>query len=226
MTKLPPTRFFPPVETADTDGLLCVGGSLSPPWLLDAYRHGIFPWPMDDDLLAWWSPDPRAVLEFDGLHVSRRLARTLRSEQFEVTCDRDFAAVIQRCATVQDRRGATWLTRPMRRAYRRMHELGFVHSVEAWQDGELAGAVYGVALGASFSAESMFYRVRDASKVALVHLVRHLKARGFHLLDIQQITPHLRSMGAKTIPRGVYIERLTSALEKDVSFGESLEGDR
>ena len=218
-------RFFPPVETADADGLLCVGGSLSPPWLLDAYRHGIFPWPMDDDLLAWWSPDPRAVLELDDLHISRRLARTLRNERFEVTCDRNFAAVIQRCATVQDRRGATWLTPSMQRAYRTLHELGFVHCVEAWYEGELAGAVYGVALGASFSAESMFYQVRDASKVALVHLSRHLKARGFHFFDIQQLTPHLRTLGATTIPRDVYLERLSAALAADVSFGERLEGD-
>ena len=164
---LPPSQFFPPPTATTEDGLLCVGGRLSPEWLLDAYRHGIFPWPMwDDEPIAWWSPDPRAIIELDGLHVSRRLQRTLRSGKFRVTCDRDFDGVIRGCATAGDRTGNTWLTPSMIAAYCRMHELGHAHSVEVWQDDVLVGGTYGIAIGGLFAAESMFHRVRDASKVA------------------------------------------------------------
>ncbi len=200
-----------------------IGGRLTPEWLLDAYGHGIFPWPIHDELLAWWSPDPRAVLEFDNLHISRRLARTLRRGSFEVTCDRNFAGVIHGCATAQDRLQHTWLTRDMQTAYLRLHRLGFAHSVEAWHEGHLAGGVYGVALGAAFSAESMFYRVTDASKVALVHLIDHLRCRGYQLLDIQQLTPHTRRLGGTEIPRAVFLRRLHAALRAPVSFGTRLE---
>lgn len=200
-----------------------VGGQLTPDWLLDAYRHGIFPWPIHDDLLAWWSPDPRAVLEFDNLHVSRRLARTLRRARFEVTCDRDFAGVIHGCASAQDRLQHTWLTRDMQTAYLRLHRLGFAHSVEAWHQGHLAGGVYGVVLGAAFFAESMFYRVTDASKVALVHLIDHLRCRGYQLFDIQQLTPHTQRLGGSEIPRAAFLRRLQAALRAPVSFGTRLE---
>jgi leucyl/phenylalanyl-tRNA--protein transferase len=216
-------RHFPPAELADPDGLLMIGGRLSPDWLLDAYGHGIFPWPIHDSLLAWWSPDPRAVLEFEHLHVSRRLARTLRRRVFEITCNRDFAGVIGGCATAQDRRDHTWLTGDMCTAYLRLHRLGYAHSVEAWQQGQLAGGVYGVALGAAFFAESMFYRVADASKVALVHLVDHLQRRGFQLLDIQQLTPHTERLGGSEIPRAVFLRRLRAALRVPASFGTRVE---
>jgi leucyl/phenylalanyl-tRNA--protein transferase len=226
MTKLPPSRFFPPAESADADGLLALGGSLAPVWLLDAYRHGIFPWPLDEAMpIAWWSPDPRAILELDGLHVSRRLRRTLRSGKFQVTCDQDFAGVIRGCAAARGRLGHTWITKAMIRAYTRMFELGHVHSVEAWHEGRLAGGVYGVAIGGLFAAESKFYRVRDASKVALVHLVSHLAARGYVLLDIQQHTPHTARLGAIEIPRKKYLSRLAEAIALPVSFGDSLEAD-
>jgi len=223
---LPPSRFFPPAETADAHGLLGGGGSLEPDWLLDAYGHGIFPWPMADadDILPWWSPDPRAVLDLDHFHVARRLLRTCRSDRFTVTCDRDFAGVIRGCATAKGRRGATWLTPDMIRAYRRLFALGHAHSVETWHDEELAGGVYGVAIGGLFAAESMFHRVRDASKVALVHLVGHLRARGYRLLDIQQRTPATAPFGVVEIPRSQYLDRLAEALALPVSFGDRLEG--
>ena len=223
MKSLPPAEFFPPAEAAGSEGLLAIGGQLSPEWLIYAYRNGIFPWPIDDDLLAWWSPDPRGVLEFDDLYVSRRLARTLRSGKFHVTIDRDFPGVIQGCATAQQRWQATWLTRSMILAYLRLYELGVAHSVEVWCDGELAGGVYGVAIGGLFAAESMFYYRTDASKVALVCLVRHLARRGYTLIDIQQRTPHTARMGGSEIARSVYLERLAVALRLPVSFGERLE---
>src|SRR3954466_2110466 len=174
---LPQSRFFPPPTSTTPEGLLCIGGRLSPEWLLDAYRHGIFPWPMwEDEPIAWWSPDPRAIIELDGLHASRRLQRTIRSGKFRVTCDQDFAGVIHGCATAGDRTGGTWLTPAMIAAYRRMHSLGHAHSVEVWQADRLVGGTYGIAIGGAFAAESMFHYERDASKVALVHLVSHLGA--------------------------------------------------
>jgi len=212
------SRYFPPISEASADGLLGIGGSLEVDWLLDAYRHGIFPWPADGDLLAWWSPDPRAVLQFDQLRVSRRLARTCRTGRFTVTRDQDFAGVIQGCRTAQDRRQATWITAEIVDAYSQLHAQGFAHSVEVWQDGRLAGGLYGVALGGVFSAESMFYNVRDASKVAVVHLVGHLARRGFRLLDIQQLTPHMERMGARAIPRWEFLRRIEAAVDLPISF--------
>jgi leucyl/phenylalanyl-tRNA--protein transferase len=214
-----PPRFFPPPTATTLDGLLCVGGMLSPDWLLDAYRHGIFPWPMwEDEPVAWWSPDPRAIIELDGLHISRRLHRTLRSGQFRITCNRDFGAVIRACATVGDRTDNTWLTPSMIEAYCQMHALSHAHSVEVWQDDTLVGGTYGIGIGGFFGAESMFHYVRDASKVAVVHLVAHLKARGYELLDIQQLTPHTERFGAIEIPRVEYLTRLTQAIDQPISF--------
>lgn len=217
-----PPRFFPPPESADSSGLIAVGGKLTTEWLLDAYQHGIFPWPVNEGILAWWSPDPRAILTFEDFHVSRRLDRTLRGGRFEVTLDTDFAGVVRGCATAADRCGATWITPAMHNAYLRLFQRGTAHSVETWYEGRLAGGVYGVAIGGMFAAESMFYRVRDASKVALVHLVRHLQARGFRLLDIQQLTPHLQRFGAKEIAREQFLARLRAALPLPVTFGSRL----
>jgi leucyl/phenylalanyl-tRNA--protein transferase len=223
MNVFPPSQFFPPAEAADRRGLIGFGGELTPQWLIDAYRHGIFPWPTQDGMLAWWSPDPRAVIEFDQLHVSHRLMRTIRSGRFRATCDRAFAAVMQGCATAQDRSHATWITPEVIAAYQRLHRLGVAHSVEVWHAGELAGGVYGVAFGAMFAAESMFYAERDASKVALVHLVDHLRARGYQLLDIQQLTAHTARLGATTIPRQSFLDRVVAAIDQPVSFGDHLE---
>jgi leucyl/phenylalanyl-tRNA---protein transferase len=225
MCELPPSRYFPPADQADPDGLLAIGGRLTPQWLLDAYQHGVFPWPPAelDDPMLWWSPDPRAIIEFEQFHVPRRLRQTCRSGRFEVTCDRDFSGVIHGCATGVDRVGATWLTPRMIRAYIRLHELGHAHSVEAWCEGVLAGGTYGVAINGLFAAESMFYHVSDASKVALVALVAHLRARAYQLLDIQQLTAHTARFGATEIPRSEYLARLAIALRQPVSFGDCLE---
>jgi leucyl/phenylalanyl-tRNA---protein transferase len=220
MPLLPPSDHFPPAADADPEGLVGFGGELSPEWLLDAYRHGIFPWPITDfdAPLAWWSPDPRAVIEFGRFHVSRRLRRTCRSTKFEVTRDVDFPSVIRGCAMAPARLNQTWLTPEMIEAYIRLHELGYAHSVEVWHQHELAGGVYGVAIGGLFAAESKFYRVRDASKVALVSLVEHLQRRCFVLLDIQQLTPHTARFGAMAIPRSQYLTRLAQAIELPVTF--------
>lgn len=223
---LPKSQFFPPAELAEPEGVVLFGGRLTPEWLLDAYAHGIFPWPIFDgtDVMVWWSPDPRAIFELDGFHVSRRLARTLRSGRFEVTCNRDFAGVIAGCATAGDRRYNTWLTEKLIAAYSELHALGHAQSVEVWHSGELVGGTYGVALGGMFAGESMFHRTTDASKVALAHLVEHLKARGYQLFDIQQLTSHTASLGAVEIPREDYLKRLAAAIESPVTFGQSLQG--
>ena len=218
-------RFFPSPLESTNDGLVCVGGSLAPEWLLDAYRHGIFPWPVwDDEPMAWWSLDPRAIFEFECVRISHRLARTIRSGKFTATCDQDFAGVIQGCATTGDRQEGTWLTPSMIAAYTELHRQGHAHSVEVWHDGKLAGGTYGVAIGGLFAAESMFYRVRDASKVAVVSLLAHLRARGYSLCDIQQWTPHTGRLGAVMIPRCDYLCRLAEAVELPVAFGDSLDG--
>jgi leucyl/phenylalanyl-tRNA---protein transferase len=225
MTLLPPSRFFPPTDTADADGLLLIGGELKTSWLLDAYRHGIFPWPIFDDpeLMAWWSPDPRAVFERGGFHVSRSLRRASRNGRFETTCDSAFSEVIRGCATAQGRVGNTWLTPELIEVYERLFEMGVAHSIEVWHQGELAGGTYGVALNGLFTAESMFYRVRDASKVALVRLSEHLAARGYVLWDIQQLTSHTARLGAVEVPREKYLRRLARALSTPVIFGSTLE---
>ncbi len=220
MTILPPSPFFPPAETVESEGLVGFGGELGPDWLLDAYRHGIFPWPITDieAPMAWWSPDPRAIINLDRFHVSKRLQRTCHSGRFRVTMDQDFAGVIRGCATGPGRVGETWLTADMIEAYIGLFALGHAHSVEVWQDDLLAGGVYGVSIGGMFAAESKFYRVRDASKVALVNLVSHLAQRGFELLDIQQLTSHTARFGATEIPRKQFLARLARALSKPATF--------
>lgn len=228
MSPPPSIPWFPPPGLADADGLLRLGGGLDTDWLLAAYRQGIFPWPLvhgGHEILAWFSPDPRAVLEFDRLHVSRRLRRTIRSGRFEVTADRDFAGVIDACAGPRQGDPGTWITRDLRDAYVELHRAGHAHSVETWRDGELVGGVYGVSVGAYFSGESMFHRESDASKVALVALVRHLRARGFTLLDVQQETEHSVRMGATAIPRPVFLARHRAAIDRPVDFGGGLAGD-
>jgi leucyl/phenylalanyl-tRNA--protein transferase len=207
-------------ELADAFGLVGIGGDLRPERLLRAYRLGIFPWYDDGYPVCWWSPDPRAIFELapgsaDGFHVSRRLKRTLRSGRFNLTVNRDFAAVIRGCA---DREEGTWITADMLRAYERLHALGWAHSVEAWRGDELAGGLYGVAVGGLFAGESMFSRQTDASKVALTFTVNRLRERGFRLFDIQMLTPHTVRLGAIEIARTEYLTRLRAALKQAVSF--------
>jgi leucyl/phenylalanyl-tRNA--protein transferase len=202
-------------EAADETGLVAVGGDLRPERLLQAYCQGVFPWYAEDYPICWWSPDPRAIFELDGLHVPRRLQRTIRSGKFELTVNEDFAGVIRGCA---DRDDGTWILPEMIDAYETLHGLGHAHSVEAWLDGVLAGGIYGVAIGGLFAGESMFYRARDASKVALAYLVERLRERGFELFDIQFVTEHTGRLGAVEIPRREYLARLRRALRCEVNF--------
>jgi leucyl/phenylalanyl-tRNA--protein transferase len=202
-------------ELADENGLVAVGGDLRPETLLRAYRRGVFPWFDEYSPVCWWSPDPRAVFELETFHVSRRLARTIRSGRFTVTVNRAFVEVMRGCA---DREEGTWVTEDMIAAYVRLHRLGHAHSVEAWCDGELAGGTYGVAVGGLFAAESMFHRRTDASKVALAFLVERLRRRGFVLLDIQMLTEHTARLGAVEIPRAEYLSRLREALKVQAMF--------
>ena len=207
--------FFNPLR-ADESGLVAVGGDLHPNRLLAAYRSGVFPWYDADDPICWWSPQPRAIFELDGLHISRRLARTIRSGKFVTSINRDFAGVIRGSA---DRAEGTWIHPAMIRAYTRLHRMGHCHSLEVWHEGELAGGIYGVALGGFFAGESMFTQIRDASKVALVHLIERLRQRGFQLFDIQMLTEHTQRLGAVEISRISYLRRLRRALAlEDVTF--------
>lgn len=195
-------------------GLVAVGGDLSVPRLLLAYRCGLFPWTADP--VTWWSPNPRGVFELDGFHVSRSLARTLRKGGFEVTFDRAFREVITACA--ETRRPGGWISPEFIAAYTALHQAGHAHSVECWRAGELAGGVYGVAVGGLFAGESMFHRADDASKVALFHLVGRLRERGFTLFDTQMVTPVTRQLGATEISRDAYLRRLAAAAGRDARF--------
>ncbi len=202
---------FPPIERARRfpNGLLCAGGSLSPERLLEAYRQGIFPWFEEGEPILWWSPDPRQVLFVDELHVSKSLRRRLNSGCFRVTRDQDFEAVIRACAAIPRRgQSGTWITTEMIRAYTALHHMGYAHSFETWLGAELVGGLYGVKIGRAFFGESMFSRASDASKVALVHLVRWLQAEGVPLIDCQQETAHTTSLGARPIPRTEFLEWL------------------
>jgi leucyl/phenylalanyl-tRNA--protein transferase len=209
-----PPDSFPPVDEAlrEPDGLLCVGGDLSQPRLLEAYRRGIFPWYSEGQPILWWSPDPRTVLFPEEFRVSRSLAKSCRNRGFEVTFDRAFVEVMQHCADANLRPEGTWISPDMRAAYRRLHAAGFAHSVETWLDGRLVGGLYGIALGRVFFGESMFSRARDASKVALKQLVDLALARGIGLIDCQVASPHLASLGAREIPRREFVARLAGAI--------------
>jgi leucyl/phenylalanyl-tRNA--protein transferase len=202
-------------EDADSFGLVGIGGVLSVSRLLSAYRRGIFPMYEEGEPICWWSPDPRAVIDIDGLHVSRRLNRLMRSGKFEVTFDQNFVGVMKGCA---NRDEGTWITNEMLESYHELHDSEYAHSVEVWRDGELAGGVYGVSIGGFFAGESMFSRERDASKVALVHLFERLRNRGFELFDTQLLNEHTERLGAYEISRSEYLQRLRCALSKECSF--------
>lgn len=211
-----PSFNFPNPSLADPDGLLAVGGDLEPETLLCAYKNGIFPWFDSDTPILWWCPDPRAILEFNNLYVSKRLARTLRGDKFQVTFNQDFDAVVKGCAYRPEE--GTWITPEVAKAYGKFHQLGHAHSVEVWQNGSLVGGLYGVAIGGLFAGESMFSTVSDASKIALVALVDRLKHRGFQLFDLQIINDHTSMMGATEIPRDSYLARIKTAVKLKVSF--------
>jgi leucyl/phenylalanyl-tRNA--protein transferase len=202
-------------DLADPLGLVLVSGYLYPARILDAYRKGIFPMYEEGEPICWWSPDPRAIFDLDGLHVSRRLARTVRSGKFQVTFNQEFVGVMRGCA---ERREGTWITSDMIQAYSRLHRIGHAHSCEVWLDHELVGGVYGVAIGGLFAGESMFHRVNDASKVALVHLFERLRWRGFVFFDTQILNDHTRALGAYEIPREDYLARLSEVISLPISF--------
>jgi leucyl/phenylalanyl-tRNA--protein transferase len=231
--RLQSATFFPPVETAlrDPNGLLAMGGDLSVDRLLDAYRHGIFPWFNPGEPILWWSPDPRMVLVPGEERVTRSLAKRIRNGGFELRIDTAFAEVMRACAAprppagrasggvphagaaprqaeLEGGTGGTWISPEMVAAYNRLFEAGHAHSVETWHDGMLVGGLYGVAIGRMFYGESMFSREPDASKVALVRLARQLQRWEFGLIDCQMETAHLASLGARTIPRAVFTARL------------------
>lgn len=212
-------NFPDPSKAANTGswkGLVAIGGDLSVPRLLLAYRSGIFPWTINP--ITWWSPDPRAVIGLDDLHVSRSLARILRHNPFAITFNRAFRDVMEACACPAPGREQTWISHEFIDAYTRLHEHGHVHSIECWQEERLVGGIYGMACGGLFAGESMFHRASNASKVALFHLVEHLRNRGFALFDVQMLTPVTAQMGAREITRAEYLCRLQEAVNVGCAF--------
>lgn len=211
---------FPPPDYADPSGLLAVGGDLSNERLLEAYRLGIFPWYSDDQPILWWSPDPRLVLDLNDFKISRSLRKTLKRGVFQVTLDHAFEEVIRACAVVpREAQNGTWITNEMLKAYVNLHGLGYAHSVESWFGGKLAGGLYGVSLGKCFFGESMFHLKTDASKVALATLVEKLRSWDFHFIDSQMTTEHMLRLGAKELPRRIFLKRLQSALRYPTKRG-------
>ena len=205
---------FPDPEMADDSGLLGIGGDLVPERLLLAYKTGIFPWYSVGQPILWWSPNPRMALKIQDFHIPRSLAKTLRKEPYTITLDTAFLQVIDACAAVErPNQEGTWITSEMRSAYNALHEKGYAHSCEAWQDGVLVGGLYGLSVGRLFSGESMFAHAPDASKIAFVHLVRQLDAWGYPLIDCQLHTQHLARFGAKEIPRKDYLQTIATLID-------------
>ncbi|NER10262.1 leucyl/phenylalanyl-tRNA--protein transferase [Muriicola jejuensis] len=209
ITFLDDRLIFPPVEMANPEGLLAVGGDLSPERLILAYRNGIFPWFSEDSLILWWSPDPRMVLFPSRVKVSRSMRNTLNRGIYKVTRDHAFREVVEACAKApRPGQNGTWITGKMIEAYIELHRKGIAHSYEVWEDGELVGGLYGLDLGHVFCGESMFSRSRDASKCALIQLAEDLKEKKYSLIDCQLHTTHLESLGAELIPRSDYLNIL------------------
>jgi len=206
---------FPTVDRAlpDPDGLLAIGGDLAPQRILNAYRRGIFPWYSEGQPILWWSPDPRCVLYPGRIRTSRSLRKSMRNKGFRITCDRTFGDVINACAAPRQGIRDTWITRDIREAYQHLHDMGYGHSVECWQNGKLVGGLYGLAIGRVFFGESMFSRVSDASKAALVWLSARLADYEFRLIDCQVDSAHLRRLGAELIPRQSFIRGLNEWCE-------------
>jgi leucyl/phenylalanyl-tRNA---protein transferase len=207
---------FPPVEQAldNPDGLLAAGGSLTPKRLIEAYRCGIFPWFNEGDPILWWSPDPRTVLRPGNVHVSHSLRKRLKKGAHLVTFDRSFVRVLDGCAAPRTGDSGTWLSPAMRRAYTSLHHAGLAHSVEVWMDGELAGGIYGVAIGRMFFGESMFTRRTDASKIGIVVLTQQLERWGFPFIDCQLETSHLMSLGAEHMPRRTFVAEIARLVKE------------
>jgi leucyl/phenylalanyl-tRNA---protein transferase len=212
-------KHFPPddrpwiqPDLADEEGLVGVGGDLNATTLIKAYTDGVFPWFNEEDPILWWSPDPRAVIEFEDLHISRSLGRKLRQRNYHITIDQCFSTVMRECG--ERRTDGTWITDSMLDAYGELHRMGHAHSLEVWFGDDLAGGIYGVGIGAFFAGESMFHRATDGSKIALVSLLQHLHHRGYELFDVQMTTEHTQRMGAREISRSRYLRRLRAAVQK------------
>lgn len=199
---------FPNPEQADAHGLLCVGGDLKPETLIEAYSHGIFPWPQKDVPLLWFSPPQRGVLFFEKLKVPKTLKKQMAKKPFEITMNKDFSGVIENCARVPRNEGGCWIIPEMVEAYKRLHQMNLAFSVEAWQQGNLVGGLYGVEIQGVFSGESMFFKESGASKICLVHLANHLKAEGHQWMDIQMVTPVLKTFGGEYVSRKTYLVML------------------
>jgi leucyl/phenylalanyl-tRNA--protein transferase len=212
-------RDFPPAERAGRDGLLAIGGDLSPRRLLRAYGRGIFPWYGEDEPILWWSPAPRFVLFPREFHAGNTLKKVLRRGEFSFTFDRTFTAVVQACALLRPGQPGTWITLAMRDAYVELHRLGYGHSLEAWKGGDLAGGLYGISLGSCFFAESMFHFENNASKAVLAVLAATLAKSGFTVIDCQVPSPHLAAWGARSIPRRRYLELVRSGLKNRTRRG-------
>jgi leucyl/phenylalanyl-tRNA--protein transferase len=218
--RLGPEPVFPPPDSSTEEGLLAVGGDLSPERLLCAYTQGIFPWYSEGEPILWWSPDPRCILLHADLRIPRSMRQLLKKKPFEISCDRAFRSVMEACSELRPGSSGTWITAAMIDAYCRLHELGYAHSVETWVDDGLAGGLYGVSLGGCFFGESMFSKVSNASKAALITLTEALGRRGFSLLDCQMHTRHLEMFGAKMIPRKEFLLMLSGALRTRTLRGD------
>ena len=219
--------FFPPPHMANPDGILAVGGDLRPERLLLAYEMGIFPWYSEDEPIIWWSPDPRCILEIDELRITKSMRQVMRNQGFRFSFDQAFGTVLAHCQTIdrKDQLG-TWITEEISRAYQHLHDLGFAHSVEVWLDDELVGGLYGVSLGKCFFGESMFSKVSNASKAALIHMTASLKQKGFSWVDCQVYNSHLGRLGAKNIPRPEFLARLEQGVNQSTlrgNWGECLQ---
>jgi len=219
--QLTDTLIFPPAELAEKDGLLAIGGDLSPERLLLAYGTGIFPWFSEGDPILWWSPSPRLIIFPDEFKIPKRLSRLIRRKKFSVTLDKAFRQVISACATLDERKEkGTWITGDMIEAYCRLHDMGYAHSVECWQDDKLAGGLYGISLGRVFFGESMFSRQPDSSKIALVSLVKKITAWDFDLIDCQMKTAHLMQFGAREIPGPEFQKLLAKSMSYPTQKGK------
>jgi len=207
---------FPPVESATADGLLAYGGDLSPHRLLLAYRSGIFPWYNTSDPILWWSPDPRLVLFIDEFILRKSLKK--RMKHFEIRYDTVFTQVMRECGSIsRDGQKGSWIIPEMIEAYSVLFDMGYAHSVEAWQEGRLVGGLYGIVIGKVFFGESMFAKVKDASKVAFATLIQRLQQEGFEMIDCQIASPHLISLGAREISRQVFLKQLQEKVDEDFS---------
>lgn len=213
--------YFPSHDYADKEGVLALGGDLSPQRLVLAYRHGIFPWYSEDDPIIWWSPDPRFVLYPKNLKVSKSMKQVLRRGTFKITLDTDFAGVLRNCQQIKrEGQPGTWITEEMFDSYLNLHHLGIAHSVEVWQEGELVGGLYGVSMGKCFYGESMFTKVSNASKAGFITLVQYLETLGYDLIDCQTETAHLKSLGGEFLSRAAFLEYLDENNQKETWVGK------